>query len=453
MRRARWALWAVALLWAPPVAAGVLLALLYATRLFLPLEEPAARTALGRAVSAHFATRLLLFVGLVGLVVRYWEALASVVRIGRPAARAPRRRVGGPAAGAQQPALLSGSSHLGFLVGLGVTLAGGGLVLALLLHLTSPVEAALFELAGLARTWGRTASASAAAVGRLSGEWTGYAAASVLGAFVVVSICEEARRGRLQAYPLLGTLWGLILAPSVSAWGRAVAATQRPPAPGRTAALVVTGLLLVALLAAAGVVWVQWWRAVRARPEPLGDELEPQRRSWAAHTLGSLGLLLCLAAAGVAVHAALAGRATYAERFADASAAASQVLARTAAGIDTLRSGLREQGELTSVALLMAAGSAAVLLLNMLARCRIVWARRSLYALWCALALCVAAAVGYVVRGNPLGTWSAGRVVGVVIVAVVFCRPGHRRARRPLPDDVRRRRRYNGAIGVAAVPP
>jgi hypothetical protein len=418
-RRIRWALWAAVALWVVPVAAGAVLALLYASRLFLPLPEPRPRTALAGAMSSRFSARLLVFVVLVVLVSRFAEALASVLRA---AARRP-AKLQRPA-GRWQPAVADadpGSSHLGFLVGLGVVLAGTGLALALLLELRPEVEAALFELANLARRCGQTAVVPMARAGQLSSEWLGYAAAAGLTLFLLVSICEEARRGRLEAYPLLGSFWVLIIVPLLAGWALEVRATLSPPAPGRVAALAVTGILLAALVAATAVVWAHWMRAVRRRrAETLGGAMERRPQSWAAHTLGSLGLALCLVAGAVAARAALAE--TMARRLAGVGAAAAELVDRVAADVDALHRALQKHGDLGTVAVTMIAASLALLLLNVLARYRIASARRLLYALWFALALCAAGGAGYVLHEHPLGTWTPAQVVTALLTALVLGR-------------------------------
>lgn len=415
--RVRWAFRLVAAVWAPVLCAGVLFALLCISRLLPPFRVPALTTPVGRLLGSYFAGRALFLAVLVALLVRLAEAWGSVVRAAWPrrgfraASRAP----------APPPLAVPGGSHLSFLVGLGVVASAVGLALALLLHLGPEVEATLFELSGLARRCAHAAVEFGLHLGRLSAHWEGYAAATALIAFLLIAVHVEGRQGRAEVYSLLGALWGLVLLALTVAWVREVRATPRPAAPGVTLALGAAGLLLTVLFGAA-VVLVGRWRRSEVRDVDAAGQRQRLGTTAAAHSLGSLGLALCLAGCAVVLHGALAGSAAYRQQFAQAAARAVGSIQTSAAQVDALKRTLEQSGDLGLGAAALTAASGAALLLHLLARYRIAWARMGLYVIWIVVAVVGTAALGYIANGQPFGAWSAWRVAGVLLLTAAVVR-------------------------------
>ncbi len=92
-----------------------------------------------------------------------------------------------------------------------------------------------------------------------------------------------------------------------------------------------------------------------------------------------------------------------------------------ASGVEALRRALATRGDLKLAAAALAAGSAAALLLHLLARYRLRWARAALGILWAVAALGGAACVVYMIHRHPLCTWTAGQLlVGLLLAAVAL---------------------------------
>jgi hypothetical protein len=421
-RRAHWSLSLVAALWMVALSAAALFVLLYASHLFLPSREAGLATYPGRFVSTHFAARLVLFIVLSGLLVRFWEAVGSVIRTSTPglgvSVGAGRDGQGPPAAASA--AALAESRHLRFLVSLGVLLAAGGLVLAILLKLTPGWEAALFELSNLARNSVQAGASFGLSVGRVSAEWAGYAAAAALTAFGLICIHEEGRRGRTEVYLLMGSVWTLLLVFLIASWVEQARATLHPAAPGRAAALAALAVILAGLSAAALALWTARRPASRATEEPAAADAAESPKAWAAHSLGSLGLVLSLSMCLAILHGSLAGHPGYDRFFRWAAERAAVAVVKVAAAVDVLKEALDTRDELGRAVAGLAFACLAVLLLNYLAARRVSWARGSLYLLWLAAALAGAAGIGYMVHLWPLGTWTAPQLFwGLLLAASV----------------------------------
>jgi hypothetical protein len=366
---------------------------------------------------------LLLFALLAGLLARFWEALASVMRASRSARHArlrheaiPSRPAGRAAAGLQY-----GSRHLGFLVCVGILLSGAGLALALLLRLGRAWEATLFELSRLAVTCVTAGVDFFLHVGRLSAQEPSYAAAAALTAFFLMGIHEEARRGRAQIRPFVGAMWLLFLIPFGRAWAFSASATPRPVAPGRTAALAITGALLAALLIAAAALLGDW-RARLTGPSPADRQGPAGAKAWAAHSLGSLGLLGCLVGSLIVLHGALAGNPSYDRFFAWGVERAGILVSNVATAVDSLKAILEKRGDLGVGIVALVAVSSATLFLHFLARYRIPWALYAVYALWFAAAVCGGAGIAYMIHRWPLGTWTAAQLFWGLLLAAVVAR-------------------------------
>ena len=408
-----------AITWTVPLSAATVFALLYASRLFVPGPEPGLSGPLGRFVGAHFTARLVLWVVLVALLVRLWIAVASAARAGRQGAKAPLGPGGTPSSAAQTAAARPGGS-MGFLLRTGAALSAAGLGLALLLHLTPRWEAALFELSALARDWAQAGLAFGLALGRRAAQSPVHAAAAAMVAILLACIHEEGRKGRTQLHGLLGAAWVMLLVPLIGACVAEAAGTLHPAAPGRAAALTVATALLAVLLMAALALIASWWRWRRRHGDQ--EELVPGAAAWAAHSLGSVGLVMCLAASAVVLHGALAGNAGYWRAFQRVAEGASAFVNMTAAGVDAFRADLERRGKSGSVAAALAGVSSLVLVLHFLARYGGVWARSAVYALWLAVALVGIAMLTYVLHRHPFGTWTAGQILGALAGAALVVR-------------------------------
>jgi len=407
-------------LWFAALSVASVLVLLSASHLLLPPREPSLTTPVGWYLGGHLTVRLLLFALLAGLLARFWEALAAVVRAARSGRRArPRyeanasRPAGRAAAGPRH------GRHLGFFIYAGILLSGAGLGLALLLHLGPGWEATLLELSRLA-----VASATAGAdlllrIGRLCAQEPSYAAAAALIAFFLIGLHEEARRGRAQILPLVGAVWLLFLIPFGKAWALLVSAPAHPSAPGRTAALAIAGALLAALLVGAAAL-LAGWRTHLSRPSPAGLHVAAGAKAWTARSLGSLGVLGCLIGSAIVIHGALGGNPLYDRSFAWAVERAGILANNAAAAVDSLKAALEKRGDLGVGIVALVAVSSAALFLHFLAGFRVPWALYAAYGLWFAAALCGGAAIAYMVHHWPLGTWTPAQLFwGLVLTAVV----------------------------------
>lgn len=312
--------------------------------------------------------------------------------------------------------------HLAFLVHFGVLVSVVGLALALLLYMGPPAEAVLFELRELADGWLASAVGFAAQVGRLTAHWQGYAAAAAVVAFLLIAVHEEARRGRTALYPLVGTTWLLLLAPCAVAWTRELRSMPSPPPPGKIAVLVGAALLLVILCLAAVILWVRWWRLRTERPGEAADTPESRDATGAARSLGSIGLVLCLCGCAVVLHAALVGNPTYARHVDSAAGALTWLAYRAAFWIEYLRSRLEVGHSVAGASAALAGASGGLLLLHLVSRHRVRWARSVLCALWAAAVLAGAAAVGYMLSKRAFGTWKADHIVVSVLLIVLLVR-------------------------------
>jgi hypothetical protein len=414
--RVRWGLHLVVGLWVPPIGAVLLYALLYGFGLLVPVWQPRLATLPGRFLGSHLFARVLFFALLVGLVARYVEAMRSTALACQPGHG---RRLLDRLRAVPADAGPSGGPHLSFLVCLGVLLSASGLAFALVLGLGPHVQATLTQLARLATGCAHMALGFCLLIGRAAGQWHGYAAAATLVLFMLVCVHEECRRGRFGVYPLVGTFWILLLLPLAVLWGSAVRVRPTPPSSGRIPALAIIAVLLVVLFVAAVALLVRWWRGDGPDGEEAGH-LPSSQVSWAAHSLGVLGLVLCVVAGAAVLHGALAGNPAYYGQFVRAANTSVLLLEGATARMDALIRALESQGNLTLAAVTVAIASGAVLALHFLARYRITWARTALYVLWFTAALGGAGIVGYMLARQVPGTWPGTQVaIALFLMALV----------------------------------
>jgi hypothetical protein len=408
----RGALWAMSVMWMLVLGTGVAFAVFYSSRLFMPLPEPELSTAFGRWMQTGFAVRLLLLASIVGLLFRFGEGLVSSLHLARNLARS-RRTVLELAATRRER---SSSPHLSFLVALGVLLSAAGMGAALLLSVRPDVEAALYETAQLAVRSSQRAAHLGLWVGRLVAQWPGYAVAFGLIAYLLLAAHEEARRRRIHVYPVVGAAWLLLLSRIFVGWVEEAVYMLSPPDPGRTAALVAAGVMIGVFLAATLAVWVRWARLYGTDPDLLeGEEAEPGF----AQSLGSVGILVVLAACATVAHGALRMHAVYQESFGRAAARLSALGDRCGALLLSIREALADSGRLQLAAGVTAGVSGCVLILHALARYGVAGTRSVLYGLWVLVALACVAGVGVLVVMFPLGTWSGPMVLGALAALAV----------------------------------
>jgi len=409
----------VAVMWALPLSAVTLFVVLYGSRLFVPAREPGLGTPVGRFVGGHFAARLVLWAVLVGFLARFWAALLTAAKGSRLGVQLPVAPEG-PRPSTAQPVWQPPGGRLSRLLRLGVALSVGGLALALLLHLTPRWEAALFELSALARGCAHAALAFFARMGHLAAQSPAYAAAAGLTWYLLVCIHEEGRRGRVQLHALLGIVWLLGLVPMTVAFIGDARATPEPAVPGRMAALAVAVAVGAALFVAALAVIASWWgwrRRLTDREEPV-----PGAAAWAAHSLGSIGLVVCLAGGAAVLHGALAGNAAYLRAFQRAANGADAFVSFVAAAVDGLKMDLEMRGNVQPAAAILASASAVLLLFHFAARWRLSWARSAVYALWLGAALVGVAVLTCLIYELPFGTWTAGQVLGALALGAFVLR-------------------------------
>jgi hypothetical protein len=416
--RVQWGLHLVVGLWVLPICVVLLYALLYGFRLFVPVWQPRLATSPGRFMASHLSARVLFFALLVGLVARYVEAVRSTALACRPGHG---QRLLDRLRAVPTDAGPSGGPHLSFLVCLGVLLSASGLAFALLLRLGPHAEATLIQLAQLATGCAHVALGFCLRVGRAAGQWHGYAAAATLVTFMLVCIHEECRRGRFSVYPLVGTFWILLLLPLAVLWGNAVRVMPASSPSGTIPALAITALLLVALFVAAVALLLRWWRRDGSGEDEAG-RLPSSQVSWAAHSLGALGLVLCVGGGAAVVHGALAGDPAYYGQFMRAANSSALLLGGATARMDVLIRTLESRGNLTLAAATVALASGAVLALHFLARYRITWARTALYVLWFAAALGGAGVVGYMLACQAPGTWPGTQVASALFLMALVVR-------------------------------
>ncbi len=409
--RVGWALLAVAALWAVPLGAGTLLALGYASRLFLPLTSPTLGTRFGRAITSSFALRLLLLVAAAGLLARLWEATASLVRLWRvealavfgPAAATVGGGGGGPGRG----------SRLVFAVRVGLLGLACGLALSLL-PARSDVPGALHLLRHVA---GALAALGVRA-GRLCTDWPGYAAAAGMLALLLIGLHDEAWRGRPAAYPLVAVVWMAGVAALLPAWH---AALRSRGLWGGWALLTLAAAMLCALGCAAAL-WRRWWRLRGVEWGTAGGELERPGPAWPARCLGPAGLAGCLALGLAVLHGALLDLAAYRAGIRVAAGWAQGLVAGAMRGTARIADLLTAQGRLWIALALPAVALAGWLVLRRLAARRVRWAGRALQALSGVLAAALAGAVVACFARWPLGSWRAEHLLALLLITIWLMR-------------------------------
>ncbi|MCD6417129.1 MAG: hypothetical protein J7M08_10615 [Planctomycetes bacterium] len=404
-RRARWNLTALALLWAPPVIFVSLLALGFSSRLFFPWATVGLRTALGRSVESGFSTRLLTMVALVALAARLWEAFLSIIRLRRQGARLRTDR-------GHSPETAAPSEHLIFLVRAAVLLSAVGLVAAFVMFPSARMESLLTQISAEAARWCSAAFAVAANVGVLSAQWSAYAICAGIALYLLLSVSEEARHGRVAAYPLLAGFWTLLLAYLTVEWMRMF---RQGLSPAMLAALLPGAAFLLATI----FLWARWLRLRRDYPGESASMRDPRPQKSAAYGLGSLTLGLCALAGALVLHAALRPNPWYASRLTaltqrlhEQGGSLLNEAARRTANWDAVT--------LRTTALIVAVFSAGSIALHMLARRGLRAIRAMVAAVWAGLALAGAAAATYLVS-RPR-SWSAAQLAAAFLISLLLLR-------------------------------
>ncbi len=398
-----------------PLAVCSLLAALYAVRLVVPWGEVQPATPVGAYLAAGLGARIVLLGLAAALLVRLWESLGAAFDLSRRETAHEE-----PAPAAQAPE--SQEQDLAFVVRIGLLLGSAGLGVALLLMPGRTLAATLTQLGMMAATWLREGAVVTSGVGRLTAEWTGYAAAVGAIVIVLIAVHDEAMRGRVAVYPLLALVWSLLLGILALGWGLQVSATSLLSTPGRVPALAVTGLVLLLLAAATATVWVRWLRLRRQQRDLGEDMLDRSDPIGAAHSLGSVGLVLVLAAAAAVVLAALSSSAETRPTVTRLSQAAAGLQDWLALSVETARTQLTVYDWLGPVVGLLAAASLAVLCLHLASQRRAGWARLVLFALWSGGALAGAGVSVYLLLQVAPGQWSGARVATAIVLAALFVR-------------------------------
>jgi hypothetical protein len=413
LSRARWALYGVAVLWMAPLAVASLLALLYAARLVLPWGAPEPATAAGSYLASSLGARIVLLGIGAALLVRLWESLGAALELaGRVA----------PIEAATAEAPPPPEQGLAFVVRAGLLLGCLGLGAALVLLQGRTLGGTLAEMGSMAGDWMHAAGVLTGGVGRLAAEWPGYAAAVAAVALVLIAVHDEALHGRVAVYPLLGLVWTLVVGVLWLAWALQVSATSLPASAGRIPALVAMGLMLLLLTAATATVWVRWWMLRRQASGPGEDLLDGADPIGAAHSLGSLGLVLAVGASVAVLLAALGSSPQTRPALARLSQAAASLRDWLALSVETARAHLRVRGRLGEVVALIGAASLAMLCLHLAGRRARGGVRLVLLVLWSGAALAGAAVGGYILLQVEPGQWSAARVLAAIALAAVVVR-------------------------------
>jgi len=180
--------------------------------------------------------------------------------------------------------------------------------------------------------------------------------------------------------------------------------------------------VLLLLAAATVTVWVRWWRLRRGTSgvgEGMLDRADPLG---AAHSLGSIGLVLVLVASAAVVYAALAASPGAQPALARLAQAAAGLRDRLALSVETARVRLTVYGWLGLVAGLLTGASLVVLSLHLAGQQRRGVARVVLFALWSGGALAGAAVGAYLLLQVTPGLWSGARVAAAILLAVLVVR-------------------------------
>jgi hypothetical protein len=417
--RVRWSFYVLAVLWPVPLIGCALLVGLHGWRLLFPVVEPAVLTGLGHMLAERFAPRLITLAAVTVLLVRLLEAYCSTLRLCGPGGAEALRQ---PTLERTEVAEPTGrrvmNPHHAFLLRAGAYASAAGLGVALLLRIGPQTNAIPFQFSLLGRQWLGAMGHFAYSVGDCSAAWPGYAVAGALVAYLLIAVHEEARQGRVAVYPLVAGSWVLLLLPHVIAWIAQVRGLRRPADPGQPVALALAGVVLAVLLLATCAMLVRWWALSRTSSGEPADILDRQDAFGNGRSLGSIGLILWLATSAAALHVALTGRML------DLGAlpVLGRLVGEAAFWLEAVKDSLTESEMLHVVSGAVAGGSLVVLLLHVLSRHRISWARKALCVLWGAAILLGAAGAGYALSSRPLGEWTVGRLVMGMLLAAVLCR-------------------------------
>jgi len=419
--RTRWSFLPAAVVWLGVIAVGAAYALLYTLRLLAPIRQSAFATAAGRWAATVPAVRLMALTLLIALLARFGEAARSMMEM-LHRAQARRGSVGSRSGDAGDWAALRLNRHLSFLVNCGTLAAMAGLWLALLLSVSPPIEAASTGLRALAGQVWQQVLLHTGQAGRLAGETPGFAFAAGAILFVLAALHEEVRTGRTVLYPVVSLIWLIALIPNAVALAVALRFPPETAVPYRTAILASVAVCLAVLLAATVVLMMQRWKGNREQAGDYLDAVGAGDTIGAARSLGTAGLLVCLAGGVLVLHWALGNAPAYAALFGRATAAARAISDATAGWVVRLRVKLETERSLGFARASLAGLSVAVLLLHVVAQRRIAWARSAVLAVWAAAMLAGAAAIGYALTNRPWGTWHAGHVFACALAAAAFLR-------------------------------
>jgi len=411
--RVRWSYYVLTALWIVPLVAWLAFLLLEVWRLFFPVHAPHVVTPVGRILAETFAARLLLAAVLATLFIRAAEAYGTMLRLAARRSEPPERAPG--PAGPNGPRMKN--SHLAFLVRAGAYASVLGLGATLLLYAGPRTNAVPYQFGLLGAHWLSAVQNFVEGIGACMAEWTGYAVAGLLVAYLLVAVHEDARQGRPEAYPLVAGCWLLLLMPHVLGWMTMLRASRRPFEAGRSTALVLAAMVLAVLLVAACMLLWRWWRLVRSRPD-ADEEPEASDDSGAAHALGSVGLAAWFLVFVVALYVAFTGR----QPAAALTPALGSLANSLALSVESVKYRLQNAGSLSAVTAGVAFASVLLLALHMLSRRRVAWARTALCIFWSGVILLSVGAAGYVLSRHPLGQWSRGELAAGLLAAAVLAR-------------------------------
>ena len=396
-----WARWVVVALWVPAVVAGAALLLVFASQLFLVSLGGAYATQLGRVLAASLTCRLAVFTIVLVLLVRLSDGL---------------RAVAAPVSADGEPL----SATFGSLMSFGAMVCAAAAGLCVLLALGVRGEEVLFQLYRLAAVGVRRLPGVFGGAGGLSLYWTGYVVALALTLFVLLLVHEEARRGKVQAWPLMAAIWFALLAQVGAVLWTIVGWLRWPIEPGVPSVAMLGGALWIVLVVAVMGVLVQWWRRRRTYVRP--DSGPAPRRTWpAVHgTFGRLGLLvftclLSLAAYGVARRLLLTGvwYSTFYQAMQTASWSAGE-------GVHSLRAHVDPSGWTGRLVWVLAGLSGALLVAHYAAQYGLRPLRFVLVTFWSVVLLSCASLAGYLLAFGRPGQWSAGRALGMAALVVLI---------------------------------
>jgi len=403
----RWCTYVVVVLWAAATVAGACLALLLTARLFWQPEPVTVGTPVGRLLAGRLEARLLLLALLVGLVWRFSDALRAVGHEVRGGGEVRRPKSG--ATGVRRR-----ETHFAQLMNLGMFACAAGLVLALVLGLSVSAEAVLFQLEKFADRLTETLALLAARAGIFSMYWKGWAFCVGAILFMLVALHEETRRGLVSAYPWVAAVWTALLAwLGVVGW-RQVQASSWPVPEGKQFVLVALGFVWLVLVITVLALWRRWWLLLRRKRQRGG--VNPRGVSSSARSLGSLGLCLSLALAGMVLYSALSCSPACVGTLRRMEAGLSSGASSVALFIGELKLRLEGSKVLEAGAMALGGFSLALLILHFAAQYGFKWAGVATTALWSGVLVFSIGLFGHATNFGTLGQWEAGEVLTVLVL-------------------------------------